>query len=150
LYFSNKLNFCYYHRFPMKHLLHLSKLWIVFHFMSIQPTNVACIWRCLLWFLTLLATSMATTLVYSFFFLHVSTLWLFIPQFVQYLLVFLILLCGFGDVTRLVLCGTKNVLFVSIIIIPSSHNNIASLCCCSLDRFIPKIAILKYDYKFAL
>ncbi len=61
----------------------------------------------------------------------------------QYLLVFPILFYGFGGVVRLVLCGTKNVLFVSIIIIPSSHNNIASLCCCSLDRFILKIAILK-------
>jgi hypothetical protein len=49
---SNRLNFCYYHRFPMKRLLHLSKLWIVYHFMSTQTTNVTGIWRCLLKFLT--------------------------------------------------------------------------------------------------
>jgi hypothetical protein len=54
LYLNNKFNFYYYHRFPMKHLLHLSKLWTICHFMSIQTTNVACIWRCLLSFLTLL------------------------------------------------------------------------------------------------
>jgi hypothetical protein len=46
------LNLCYCHNFPMKHLLHLSKLWVICHFMSIQTINVACIWRCLLWFLT--------------------------------------------------------------------------------------------------
>jgi hypothetical protein len=51
---NNRLNLYYCHKFPMKHLLHLSKLWIVYHFMSIQTTNVACIRRCLLWFLTLL------------------------------------------------------------------------------------------------
>jgi hypothetical protein len=32
---SNMLNFCYSHRFPMKHLLHLCKLWTVYHFMPI-------------------------------------------------------------------------------------------------------------------
>jgi hypothetical protein len=50
--FNNKLNLYYYHIFPMKHLLYLNKLWTIYHFMSIQTTNVACIWRCLLWFLT--------------------------------------------------------------------------------------------------
>ncbi len=49
---NNKLNLCYYHMFPMKHLLHFNKLWTVYHFMSIQTIDVACIWRCLLWFLT--------------------------------------------------------------------------------------------------
>jgi hypothetical protein len=48
---NNRLNFCYCHRFPMKHLLHLSKLWIVYHFMSIQTTDVAYLWRFFLWFL---------------------------------------------------------------------------------------------------
>jgi uncharacterized membrane protein len=47
---KNKLNFCYYHNFPMKHFLHFSKLWIICHLMSIQTTNVAFIWRCFLWF----------------------------------------------------------------------------------------------------
>ncbi len=49
--FNNQLNLCYYHKFPMKHLLHFSKLWTIYHFMSIQTTNVACIWRLLMWFL---------------------------------------------------------------------------------------------------
>jgi hypothetical protein len=48
---SNKLNFYYYYRFLMKHLLHFNELWTIYHFMSIQTTDVACIWRCLLWFL---------------------------------------------------------------------------------------------------
>jgi hypothetical protein len=50
--FSNRLNLYYCHKFPMKHLMHLSKLWIICHFMSIQTINVTCIWRCLLWFST--------------------------------------------------------------------------------------------------
>jgi hypothetical protein len=48
------LNFYYCHRFPMKHFLHLNKPWIIYHFMSIQTIDVACIWKCLLWFFTLL------------------------------------------------------------------------------------------------
>ncbi len=92
---------------------------------------------------------MVTIVVYSFFFLHVSTLWLFIPQFVQYLSVFPILLYVFIGVACLVLCGTKNVLLVSIVVIPSSHNITSSLCC-NVDHFIPAVAILKYDCKFAL
>ncbi len=41
--FSNRFNFYYCHRFPMKHFLHLNKLWTICHFMSIQTINVACI-----------------------------------------------------------------------------------------------------------
>ncbi len=52
-YFSNRLNFCYCHRFPMKHFLHLSKLWTVCHFVSFYTRKVAYTWRFLLWFLTL-------------------------------------------------------------------------------------------------
>jgi hypothetical protein len=46
--------------------------------------------------------------------------------------------------------GIDNLLLASIVIIPSSHNIVASLCCCSIDHFILAIAILKYDYKPAL
>jgi hypothetical protein len=46
------LNLYYYHKFPIKHFLHLNKLWTIYHFMSIQTIDVACIWKCLLWFLT--------------------------------------------------------------------------------------------------
>ncbi len=49
---SNRLNLYYYHLFPMKHVLHLNKLVIICHFMSIQTIDVACIWRCLMWFFT--------------------------------------------------------------------------------------------------
>jgi hypothetical protein len=52
--FSNKLNLCYCHKFPMKQFLHFNELWTIYHFMSIQSIDVACIWKCLLWFLILL------------------------------------------------------------------------------------------------
>jgi hypothetical protein len=48
---NNKLNLYYYHKFSMKCFLHFSKLWTIYHFMFIQTTGMACIWRCLLWFL---------------------------------------------------------------------------------------------------
>jgi hypothetical protein len=131
------------HKFPMKHLLHLSKLWIVCHFMSIQTRYVACIWRCFKWFLIMLCC----IVVCSFFFLRVSMLWLIIPQFVQYLLVFLVLPCVFGATTCLTFCGTKSAFFASAILIHSSHNIAASLCCCNVDCFIPIVVILRYDYK---
>jgi len=49
---NNRLNLCYCHRFRMKHFLHFNKLWTIYHFMSIQTTNVTSIWRCFLCFLT--------------------------------------------------------------------------------------------------
>jgi len=48
---SNKSNFYYYHKFPIKHFLHLSKLWTFCNFMSIQTINMTCICICLLCFL---------------------------------------------------------------------------------------------------
>jgi hypothetical protein len=77
--FNNRLNFYYRHKFPMKHLLYLNKLWTFYHFMSIQTTDVACIWRCLLWFWFGCVAFVVSTLVSCFFFLHVSTLWFVIP-----------------------------------------------------------------------
>jgi len=65
----------------------------------------------------------------------------------QFLLVFPVLLCVFVGATCLVLYGNNNALLASTIIIPSSHNIATSLCCCSLDRFIHEIIVLKYDYK---
>jgi hypothetical protein len=56
----------------------------------------------------------------------------------------------FGGATYLVLCGTKNELLVSTVIIPFSHNIVASLCYCNVDCFIPVVRILKYESKFAL
>jgi hypothetical protein len=143
------LNSCYYHIIPMKHLLHLNKLGKIYHFMSIQPQmwhayeNVFCgFWFCCVAFVV-------ATMVYSFF-LHVSTLWLFIPQFVQYLSVFHVLVYVFGGATYLVLCGTEITLLALAIVILFSHNIIASLCYCSVDCFILTITILRYDYKPAL
>jgi hypothetical protein len=51
--FINRLNLYYYHKFSMKHYMHLNKLWTICHFMSIQTTYVTCIWRCLFVFFDL-------------------------------------------------------------------------------------------------
>ncbi len=65
----------------------------------------------------------------------------------QCLLVFLILLCVFDGATCLVLYGTYSAFLAFAIIILSSHNIVASLCCCNVDCFIPAVVILKYDCK---
>ncbi len=65
-------------------------------------------------------------------------------QFFLYYLIYV-----FVSITCLILCGTNNTLLASVIVVPSSHNIVASLCC-NVDRFIPTIAILKYDYELAL
>jgi hypothetical protein len=52
-------------------------------------------------------TSLVTIVVYSFLFLHVSTLWFVIPQFMQYSLVFHIILCVFINVASLVFVVLK-------------------------------------------
>jgi hypothetical protein len=68
----------------------------------------------------------------------------------QCLSVFLVLFCVFTSATYLVLCGTKNALLVSAIVMPFSHNIATFLCCCNVDHFILAVAILKYDYKLVL
>ncbi len=88
--------------------------------------------------------------VCSFFFLHVFTLRLIIPQFVQYLSIFLVLLFIFCGAAYLIFCGTESALLASTINMPSSHNITTSLCCCSVDLFIPIVTILRYDCKPAL
>jgi uncharacterized membrane protein len=94
--------------------------------------------------------SVVAIMVCSFFFLNVSTLWFIIPQFVQCLLVFLVLLCVFASTICLVLCGTYNAFFTSVVIMPFSHNIATSLCCCNVDYFIPIVTILKYYCKLVL
>jgi hypothetical protein len=89
-------------------------------------------------------------MVCSFFFLHVFTLWFVIPQFVQCLLVFLILFCVFVSIAYLIHYGIDNAFLTFVVVIPSSHNIIASLCCSNVNHFIPAIAILRYDYKHVL
>jgi hypothetical protein len=50
---SNKLNYLITIDFPWNiFCISINKLWTICHFMSIQTTYVACIWRCLLWFMT--------------------------------------------------------------------------------------------------
>ncbi len=115
----------------MKHLLHLSKLWIVCHFMFIQTIDVACIWKYLLWFLTPLCY------LYGYHYgLLLFSFYMF-PQFVQYLSIFPVLLCVFGGATYLVLCCTKSALLAFAIIMPSSHNITTFLCCCSVNNAPP-------------
>jgi hypothetical protein len=144
---NNSLNLYYYHSFPMKHFLHLSKLWIIYRFMSIQTTYVVSIWKCFLWFLNWLWCLYDYHCGLLLFFLHVSTLWFIIPQFVQCLLVFLVLLYVFTSVVFLVLCGVDNVFLAFVVVIPSSHKIVTSLWCCIVDCFILVVAILKYDCK---
>jgi hypothetical protein len=57
-----------------------------------------------------------------------------------------IILCFVGA-TCLVLYGTESALLASIVVMPFSHNLVASLCCCSVNRFISTEAMLKYYYK---
>jgi hypothetical protein len=142
------LDLYYSHKFPMKHLMHLNKLWTIYHFMCIQTTNATCVWRCFVWFWLCCVTFVVATIVCSFF-VHVSTLWIIIPQF-QYLLVFLVLFCVFGGATYLIFCGIESAFLVLIVVIIFSHNIVASLCCYNVDCIIHVVVILKYDYKPAL
>jgi hypothetical protein len=45
------------------------------------------------------------------------------------------------------LFGIENAVLAFAIVMHFSHIIIASLCCCSVDHFIPEVAILRYDYK---
>jgi hypothetical protein len=72
---SNRLNFCYCHIFPLKHLLHFSKLWML--------PIILCPFEPQMWhayedvfcgFRLSCVASMVITVVCFFFFLHVSTL----------------------------------------------------------------------------
>jgi hypothetical protein len=46
--------------------------------------------------------------------------------------------------------STKSALLDSIVVMPSSHNIATSLCCYSVEIFIPIVIIIRYDYKFIL
>ncbi len=132
----------------MKYLLQLNKLWTVYHFMSIQTIDVACIRRCLLQFFILLCCLCG----YHYGLFLLSTCFhivIIIPQFVQYLSIFLVSFCVFGGIACFVFC-TKSALLASVVVIPSSHNITTSLCCCSVDRFILVVATLRYECKLAI
>jgi len=68
----------------------------------------------------------------------------------QYLLIFHIIFCVFINVASLVFCGIESSLLVSEIVMPSSNNIVASLCCYNVDLFITKVTILRYDCKLVL
>ncbi len=132
----------------MKHLMHLNKFWTNCHFMSIQTTNMTYIQIRLLRFLIGLGCFYNCSL-----FLLLSTcLHIMINHSINCakLVILPCITTCFSDVTYFVLCGTDNALLASTIFIPSSHNILASLCCWSVDCFIPEVTILKYDCKFAL
>ncbi len=143
---NNKLNLYYCHRFRMKHFLHLNKLWTICHFMSIQTTNVTCNEDVLCVFLTWLCHLFGCH--HGRFFLIYTCLHIVIchPTIcAMFVSLPYIILCFFTT-TCLILCGTESALLASVIVIPFSHN-IAAFICCSVDRFILAIAILRYDCK---
>ncbi len=124
----------------MKHLLHFNKLWTIYHFMSIQTTYVACIWRCLLWFLTLLWCLCGCH--YGLLLLHFACFHIMISHsIVCAILVNLpyITLCFWYYYLLSILWYWK--------CIPSSHNIVTSLCYSSVECFIFAIIILRYDCK---
>jgi protein-S-isoprenylcysteine O-methyltransferase Ste14 len=65
----------------------------------------------------------------------------------QNLSIFLVLFYVFGGVAYFVLCGTYSAFLASTVIVPSSHNIVASLCYWSVNHFILVVTILMYDYK---
>jgi hypothetical protein len=93
------------------------------------------------------AASVVATMIYFFFFLLVCTLWFIIPQFVQCLLVFLILFCVFAHVACLVLCGIESAFLAFVLIMPFPHNIATSLCCYNDYHFILVVIIMKYNCK---
>ncbi len=146
---SNKLNLCYYHRFPMKHFLHLNKLWTSSHFMSIQTTDVTCIWRCLLCFLTWLCHLCGCHRGLPFLLSTCLHIMICHPTNCAMFVSFPCLLRVFTSTTYLILYGTYSALLIPAIDIPSSHNIVASLCC-NVDCCILIVTILRYDCKFIL
>jgi hypothetical protein len=93
---------------------------------------------------------MVATMGCFFFFLHVFKFMIRHPIiYVMFVNLPYIILIFIG-VTYFVLCGIKSALLVSTIVMPSSHNIVVSLCCCSVNCFVFVFTILKYDCKPAL
>jgi hypothetical protein len=55
----------------------------------------------------------------------------------------------FANIACLILCGIDSAHLAFAVVIPSSHNIAASLCC-NVDHFIPEVTILRYNYKLTL
>ncbi len=75
--------------------------------------------------------------------LHISTLWLSLPQFMQCLLIFPGFVCSFIITANLKNFDTNSALWAFVGVIPSSHSKAASLCNYNMVRFILEVAILK-------
>jgi hypothetical protein len=118
--------------------------------MSIQTIDVACIWKNLLWFLTWL---------WCLYGCH-HGLFFFLFACFHIVIRYPIVCAMFVNLPCIIMCFhcccMFNVLwyrkctpcFYSSHVF--SHNIVASLCCCNVDRFILAIAILRYKYKLAL
>ncbi len=111
--FSSRLNLYYCHRFPMKHLMHLSKLLTISFYVHSNHRCGMHYEDVFYGFLFGCVAFVVTIMVYSFFFLHVSTLWFCIPQYVQYLSIFPILLYVFVSVACLVFYGIESAFLAS-------------------------------------
>jgi len=72
---SNKLNLYYCHKFPMKHFLHLSKLWTISHLCPFKPHMWHAYEDVFYVFWLGCAAFVVATMVCSFLFLHITTLW---------------------------------------------------------------------------
>jgi hypothetical protein len=78
----------------------------------------------------------------SFFLtIHISTLWLSHPQFVQCLLVFPSSIYDFVVAIDLEIYGIDSAFQAFIGVVPSSHNIVASLCNCNVVCFILVVVI---------
>jgi hypothetical protein len=86
----------------------------------------------------------------SFFLtLHISTLWLSCPQFVQCLPILPSSICVFVVVVDLKIYGTNSAFWASTGVIPSSHKKTTSLCNYNTVCFIHVVAIFKQYYNHA-
>jgi hypothetical protein len=77
--------------------------------------------------------------------LHISTLWLSCPQFVQCLPVLPSSIFVFIVAVDLEIYGTNSAFWASTCVIPSSYSKITSLCNCNMVCFILVVAIFKQD-----
>ncbi len=129
---------------PLKHFLHLCKLRIVCHLMSIQTIDAASIWTILLTFLRLISSFCyyynGLLLLLDFTHLHIVV----VSPIVCTMFISLSWFClWFYHVVDLDICGIESAFWASIGVIPFSHNRTSSLCICNVVCFILVVTILK-------
>ncbi len=76
--------------------------------------------------------------------LHVSTLWFFLWQFVQYIPIFSVIIWGFTTNIVLLFCGINRLFIASTLEIPSSQTKGVSLYYYKVSFFMPNVATHKY------